>query len=59
VQALKEQVEQKVTATHSIMPVPSCDNVDDWEAVKRVVEKLQNVNYGCKSVFEACFGAKK
>lgn len=32
VQAFKEQVEQKVTATHSIMPVPSCDNVDDWEA---------------------------
>lgn len=32
VQAFKEQVEQKVTTTHSIMPVPSCDNVDDWEA---------------------------
>ncbi|EJB8470230.1 terminase small subunit [Citrobacter freundii] len=32
VQAFKEQIEQKVTATHSIMPVPSCDNVDDWEA---------------------------
>ncbi|MEL0569309.1 terminase small subunit [Citrobacter werkmanii] len=32
VQAFKEQVEQKVIATHSIMPVPSCDNVDDWEA---------------------------
>lgn len=32
VQAFKEQVEQKVTATHSIMPVPYCDNVDDWEA---------------------------
>ena len=32
VQAFKEQVEQKVTATHSIMPVLSCDNVDDWEA---------------------------
>lgn len=31
VQAFKEQIEQKVTATHSIMPVPSCDNVDDWE----------------------------
>lgn len=31
VQAFKEQVEQKVTATHCIMPVPSCDNVDDWE----------------------------
>lgn len=32
VQAFKEQIEQKVTATHSIMPVPSCDNVDEWEA---------------------------
>lgn len=31
VQAFKEQVEQKVTATHNIMPVPSCDSVDDWE----------------------------
>lgn len=35
VQAFKEQVEQKVTATHSIMPVPSCDNVDEWEAAAR------------------------
>ena len=32
VQAFKEQVEQKVVATHSIMPVPTCDNVDEWEA---------------------------
>ncbi|GKX54090.1 terminase [Leminorella grimontii] len=31
VQAFKEQVEQKVTATHNIMPVPSCNNVDEWE----------------------------
>ncbi|PHM69016.1 terminase small subunit [Xenorhabdus kozodoii] len=31
VQAFKEQVEQKVEATHNIMPVPSCANVDDWE----------------------------
>lgn len=31
VQAFKEQVEQKLTATHNIMPVPSCDSVDDWE----------------------------
>ncbi|HEM6924111.1 TPA: terminase small subunit, partial [Providencia rettgeri] len=31
VQAFKEQIEQKVEATHNIMPVPSCDNVDDWE----------------------------
>ncbi|WP_320746473.1 terminase small subunit [Enterobacter roggenkampii] len=39
VQAFKEQVEQKVTATHSIMPVPSCDNVDEWEAA---AQKQQN-----------------
>ena len=32
VRVFKEQVEQKVTATHSIMPVPTCDNVYDWEA---------------------------
>lgn len=31
VQAFKEQIEQKVEATHNIMPVPACDNVDDWE----------------------------
>ncbi|HEY2455211.1 MAG TPA: terminase small subunit [Scandinavium sp.] len=31
VQAFKEQIEQKVTATHNIMPVPSCTNADDWE----------------------------
>lgn len=31
VQAFKEQIEQKVEATHNIMPVPSCDYVDDWE----------------------------
>lgn len=31
VQAFKEQIDQKVEATHNIMPVPSCDNVDDWE----------------------------
>ena len=31
VQAFKEQIEQKVEATHNIMPVPSCTNVDDWE----------------------------
>ncbi len=33
VMAFKEQVEQKVTATHNIMPIPSCDSVDDWESV--------------------------
>lgn len=33
VQAFKEQMEQQVTATHNIMPVPSCTNVDEWEAV--------------------------
>jgi len=31
VQAFKEQIEQKVTATHNIMPIPSCTSVDDWE----------------------------
>ncbi|SFU43623.1 terminase small subunit [Xenorhabdus koppenhoeferi] len=31
VQAFKEQIDQKVVATHNIMPVPTCDNVDDWE----------------------------
>jgi phage terminase small subunit len=31
VQAFKEQVEQKVTATHNIMPIPSCTSVDEWE----------------------------
>lgn len=33
VQAFKEQVEQKVTATHNIMPVPTCSSADEWEAV--------------------------
>ncbi|PHM38186.1 terminase [Xenorhabdus mauleonii] len=33
VQAFKEQVDQNVVATHNIMPVPACDNVDDWEQV--------------------------
>jgi len=28
----KQKVEQTVVATHNVMPVPSCDNVDDWEA---------------------------
>ncbi|VEJ54617.1 terminase small subunit [Pragia fontium] len=32
VQAFKEQVEQKVTATHNIMPVPTCSSADEWEA---------------------------
>lgn len=32
VQAFKEQVEQKVTATHNIMPVPTCTSADEWEA---------------------------
>ncbi|MBF8461784.1 DUF2280 domain-containing protein [Klebsiella michiganensis] len=27
----KQKVEQSVIATHNVMPVPSCDNVDDWE----------------------------
>lgn len=33
VQAFKEQVVQQIEATHNIMPVPTCDNVDDWEKV--------------------------
>ncbi|ECD9611579.1 terminase small subunit [Salmonella enterica subsp. salamae] len=33
VQAFKEQVEQKVTATHNIMPVPTCASAEEWEAV--------------------------
>lgn len=32
VQAFKEQVEQKVVATHNVMLVPTSDNVDSWEA---------------------------
>ncbi|WP_276972189.1 terminase small subunit [Tatumella ptyseos] len=32
VQAFKEQIDQKVTATHNIMPVPSCNSVEEWEA---------------------------
>lgn len=27
----KQKVEQSVVATHNVMPVPSCDNVDEWE----------------------------
>jgi hypothetical protein len=27
----KQKVEQSVVATHNVMPVPSCDNVEDWE----------------------------
>jgi len=33
VQAFKEQIDQKVTATHNIMPVPSCNSAEEWEAV--------------------------
>lgn len=32
VQAFKEQIDQKVTATHNIMPVPSCSSAEEWEA---------------------------
>lgn len=35
----KQKVEQSVIATHNVMPVPSCDNVDDWEAA---AQKQQN-----------------
>ncbi|HHT8352513.1 TPA: DUF2280 domain-containing protein [Raoultella ornithinolytica] len=27
----KQKAEQSVVATHNVMPVPSCDNVEDWE----------------------------
>lgn len=33
VQAFKEKIEQKIEAVHNIMPVPACDNVDDWEKI--------------------------
>jgi len=45
VQAFKEQVKQKVTVTHSIMPVPSCDNVDDWETAAQ--KQQSEVLGGC------------
>ncbi|WP_313679065.1 terminase small subunit [Pantoea vagans] len=32
VQAFKEQIDQKVTATHNIMPVPTCASAEEWEA---------------------------
>ena len=35
----KQKVEQNVIATHNVMPVPSCDNVDEWEAA---AQKQQN-----------------
>lgn len=35
----KQKVEQNVISTHNVMPVPSCDNVDDWEAA---AQKQQN-----------------
>lgn len=28
----KQKVEQSVVATHNVMPVPSCDSVEGWEA---------------------------
>lgn len=33
VMAFKEQIDQKVTATHNIMPVPTCDSAESWEAI--------------------------
>lgn len=30
--AFKEQIDQKVTATHNIMPVPTCASAEEWEA---------------------------
>lgn len=35
----KQKVEQNVISTHNVMPVPSCDNVDEWEAA---AQKQQN-----------------
>lgn len=35
----KQKVEQSVVATHNVMPMPSCDNVDEWESV---AQKQQN-----------------
>ncbi|WP_336999406.1 terminase small subunit [Pantoea agglomerans] len=32
VMAFKEQIDQKITATHNIMPVPSCSSAEEWEA---------------------------
>lgn len=32
VQAFKEKVDIEATQTHNVMLVPSCTNVDDWEA---------------------------
>ena len=36
VQAFKEQIDQKVTATHNIMPVPSCASAEEWEAAAQL-----------------------
>lgn len=33
VMAFKEQIDQKVTATHNIMPVPTCDSAESWEEI--------------------------
>jgi phage terminase small subunit len=35
VMAFKEQIDQKITATHNIMPVPSCTSVEDWEVAAK------------------------
>lgn len=31
----KQRVEQKVVATHNVMPVPSCDSAEEWEAAAK------------------------
>jgi len=36
VQAFKEQIDQKVIATHNIMPVPSCASAEEWEAAAQL-----------------------
>lgn len=43
----KQKVEQNVISTHNVMPVPSCDNVDEWVLLRRnnkmrfLVDELQ------------------
>ncbi|MFW5401481.1 terminase small subunit, partial [Yersinia sp. 1252 StPb PI] len=32
VMAFKEQIEQSGSVTHNIMPVPTCNSADEWEA---------------------------
>jgi hypothetical protein len=59
----KQKVEQNVIATHNVMPVPSCDNVDEWEAARRnnkmrfLVDELQGcmeASTGSQSLSLSC-----